>query len=80
MRRSIPAELQSTYLLSSQDLTMEKEALALHNKHVGYTYLVGPDLKIRWAGCAFATGKEAESLIACIGVLLSRMKEGGTLG
>jgi ATPase complex subunit ATP10 len=75
IRRSIPSELQSTYLLSSQDLTMEKEALALHNKHVGYMYLVGPDLKIRWAACAFSNGKEAESLVACIAVLLERMKE-----
>jgi ATPase complex subunit ATP10 len=75
LKKTIPVHLQSTYLLSHQDLTMEREDLALHNKHVGYTYLVGPDEKSRWGGAAFAEREERQALIACTGVLLSRLAE-----
>lgn len=75
LRKTIPTNLQSTYLLSHQDLTMEREEMALHNKHVGYTYLVGPDMKIRWGACAFAEKEERQALIACAGVLLGRLSE-----
>lgn len=72
LRKQIPAELHATYLLSHQGLTTEREAIRLDNKHVGYTYLVGPDGKIRWAGCGFADRDERQALVACTGVLLSR--------
>lgn len=76
LRKQIPQSLQPTYLFTTQDLTVEKEAIALHNKHVGYVYLVGPDGKIRWAGGGFAEHREQQALVACTGVLLSRMAEG----
>jgi mitochondrial ATPase complex subunit ATP10 len=76
LRKQIPQSLQSTYLFTTQDLTVEKEAIALHNKHVGYVYLVGPDGKIRWAGGGFAEHREQQALVACTGVLLSRIAEG----
>lgn len=71
----MPANLQPTYLLSHQDISLEREAIRFDNKHVGYTYLVGPDGKIRWAGCGFAERQERQALAACTGVLLNRMAE-----
>ncbi|PWN37978.1 uncharacterized protein FA14DRAFT_166907 [Meira miltonrushii] len=76
LRKQVPEALQSTYLFTTQDLTVEKEAIALHNKHVGYVYLVGSDGKIRWAGGGYAEHREQQGLVACTGVLLSRMAEG----
>ncbi|WFD19487.1 Mitochondrial ATPase complex subunit atp10 [Malassezia caprae] len=76
LRAHVPAELQSTYLLSHQNMDLVREAMGLHNKHVGYTYLVGPDGKIRWAGSAFAEPDEARALVACTGVLLDRLDGG----
>ncbi|EDP45146.1 hypothetical protein MGL_0135 [Malassezia globosa CBS 7966] len=76
LRSQVAPKLQSTYLLSQQSLDMVREPMGLHNKHVGYTYLVGPDGKIRWAGSAFAEPDEARTLVACTGVLLDRMPGG----
>ena len=45
------------------------------NSKVGYVYLVDENLKIRWAGCADATEKEALSLESCTGVLIKRLEE-----
>ena len=73
LRSQIPKELQSTYLLTQQNMDLVREAIALHNKHVGYTYLVGPYCKIRWAGCAFAEPDETRALVACTAVLLDRL-------
>ena len=73
LRSQVPATLQPSYILSHQNLTTEREDLALHNKHVGYTYLVGPDAKIRWGAGGFAEKEERQALVACTGVLLSRM-------
>jgi len=57
-------------------MDLVRDAMGLHNKHVGYTYLVGPDGKIRWAGSAFAEPDEARALVACTGVLLARLDSG----
>ena len=76
LRAQVPTDLQSTYLLSQQNMDMVREPMGLHNKHVGYTYLIGPDGKIRWAGSAFAEADEARTLVACTGVLLDRMPGG----
>lgn len=53
--------------------TTRGEELGIHNKHVGYTYLVDPDGKIRWAGCGFAEGEEREALLNCTSLLLDRV-------
>lgn len=73
LRSQIPEKLHPTYLLSHQNMDDVRQEMALHNKHVGYTYLVGPDGKIRWAGSAFAELDEARALIACTAVLLDRL-------
>lgn len=75
LRGSIPEQHHATYLLSTQNLELQREAMGIHNKHVGYTYLVAPDGKIRWAGSAFAEKAEQDALVACAGVLLNRLKE-----
>ncbi|CAD6924685.1 unnamed protein product [Tilletia controversa] len=49
-----------------------RSALHLHNKHVGYVFLVDPGCRVRWAGCAFAEEAERDALRACTGVLLAR--------
>ncbi len=73
LRAQIPSPWHETYLLSSQSLELEREPLGLHNKHVGYTYLIDEQCRIRWAGCGFAEPAEANALIACAGVLLGRV-------
>ena len=73
LRKQIPPPEQATYLLSSQNMDAVREEIGMHNKHVGYTYLVGPDGKIRWAGCGFAEPDEERALTACTAVLLDRL-------
>ncbi|KAJ9479666.1 Mitochondrial ATPase complex subunit ATP10 [Pseudozyma hubeiensis] len=76
LRSQIPPELHATYLLSSDNIELLKDALGYHNKHVGYTYLVDEVGKVRWAGGGFAEQKESEALLACTGVLLERFGVG----
>jgi ATPase complex subunit ATP10 len=52
-----------------------RDPMGMTNSKVGYVYLVDENLKIRWAGCADATEKEAQSLESCTGVLLKRLEE-----
>lgn len=73
LRKQIPPPEQVTYLLSSQNMDSVREEVGMQNKHVGYTYLVGPDGKIRWAGCGFAEPDEERALTACTAVLLDRL-------
>ncbi|KAG1776363.1 ATPase assembly factor ATP10 [Suillus placidus] len=71
--KSVPPELHSTYLVSSQNMEFVREQLGMVNKHVGYVYLVDDNLKVRWAGCADAKVEETNALEQCTGVLLSRL-------
>jgi ATPase complex subunit ATP10 len=73
LRKQISQKEQPTYLLSQQNMDPVREKMRMDNKHVGYTYLVGPDSKIRWAGCGFAEPDEERALVACAGVLLDRI-------
>ncbi|PWN39434.1 hypothetical protein IE81DRAFT_294858 [Ceraceosorus guamensis] len=75
LRRQTPASQHGSYILSRQNMELDRDAMGLHNKHVGYTYLVGPDLKIRWAGCGFAEEEESRALLNCTAVLLRRAEE-----
>jgi ATPase complex subunit ATP10 len=52
-----------------------RDPLGMTNSKVGYVYLIDENLRIRWAGCADATLKEAQSLESCTGVLLKRLEE-----
>ncbi len=49
--------------------------MGMTNSKVGYVYLVDENLKIRWAGCADATEKEAQALECCTGVLIKRLED-----
>lgn len=75
LRTQIPPELHATYMLSSQDLELEKDLLGLHNKHVGYTYLIDHQGRIRWAAGAFAEPAESTALKTCTAILLDRALE-----
>ncbi|KAI0370527.1 hypothetical protein BV20DRAFT_279951 [Pilatotrama ljubarskyi] len=76
IRKTIPKALWPTYLISSQNLEYLREPLGIANRHVGYVYLVDPQLKIRWAACADPKAEEIAALKACTSVLLQRsMKE-----
>ena len=75
LRSQIPPQFHPTYLFSHQNVEMQRASLGLHNKHVGYTYLIDSECRIRWAGSAFAEPAERNALIACTGVLLGRYGE-----
>lgn len=72
LKQHIAESLHATYLFSTQDMELEKDAMGLHNKHVGYTYLIDQQGRIRWAGCAFAEPAESKALLTCTGILLNR--------
>ncbi|KAF5345925.1 hypothetical protein D9758_011419 [Tetrapyrgos nigripes] len=75
VRSSTPVELHSTFLVSSQNLDYEKDAMGMTNNRVGYVYLIDENLRIRWGGNADAMLEEAEALEVCTGVLLKRLEK-----
>jgi ATPase complex subunit ATP10 len=75
LRNTVPKELQSTYLVSNQNMEYVHDPLGMTNNKVGYVYLVDENLKIRWGGCADALPKEAQALESCTGVLLKRLED-----
>jgi len=75
LRQTIPAELQPTYLVSSQNMEYVRDNLGMVNKHIGYVYLLDEHLKVRWAGCGDAKSEEADALRTSVGVLLNRLKK-----
>ena len=75
LRQTIPAELQSTYLVSSQNMEYVRDSLGMVNKHIGYVYLLDEHLKVRWAACGDAKLEEADALRTCVGVLLNRLEK-----
>ncbi|KAE9406187.1 hypothetical protein BT96DRAFT_791879, partial [Gymnopus androsaceus JB14] len=84
LRRSVPPELHSNYLLSNSAKNLhfeyDKEAIGLTNNRVGYVYLVDENLRIRWAGCGDATVEEARALEVCTGMLLGRAEKRAPIG
>ncbi|EPQ52136.1 hypothetical protein GLOTRDRAFT_140565 [Gloeophyllum trabeum ATCC 11539] len=75
IRRSVPPEMHSRYLASSQNMEFVREDMGMVNKHIGYVYLVDENLKIRWAGCGDAKAEESEALLRCTKVLLERLQQ-----
>ncbi|KAG9124787.1 Mitochondrial ATPase complex subunit atp10 [Ceratobasidium sp. 392] len=75
----VSEELQPTYILSHQNMEFLRVPLVsdarpgMENKHIGYTYLIDENLKVRWAGCGFARPEEAEALANCTRILLERL-------
>ncbi|CAE6421646.1 hypothetical protein ACGC1H_001847 [Rhizoctonia solani] len=78
LRSTVPPEFQPTYLLSSQNMEYLRVPLGMENKHIGYTYLLDDNLKVRWAGCGFARPEESEALANCTRILLDRLDSGST--
>ncbi|PFH49925.1 hypothetical protein AMATHDRAFT_75930 [Amanita thiersii Skay4041] len=74
LRSSIPKELQSSYLISSQNMEYVRDAMGMTNSRVGYMYLIDENLKIRWGAGADPTAEERQSLENCTGVLLKRLE------
>ncbi|KAI9065294.1 hypothetical protein FKP32DRAFT_1685103 [Trametes sanguinea] len=72
IRKTVPEELWPTYLISSQNIEYLREPLGIANRHVGYVYLVDPNMKIRWAACADPKSEEIAALLTCTKVLLER--------
>ncbi|KAJ4470550.1 ATP10 protein-domain-containing protein [Lentinula edodes] len=75
LRRAIPPEQHPYYLVSSQNLEYQRDAIGLTNDRVGYVYLIDENLRIRWAGCADATAEEAHALEVCTDMLLVRLEK-----
>ena len=75
LRKTIPAERQPTYLVSSQNMEYVRDGLGMVNKHIGYVYLLDEHLKVRWAGCGDAKLEEADALRTSVGVLLNRLEK-----
>ncbi|KAF8644893.1 hypothetical protein AX16_008178 [Volvariella volvacea WC 439] len=82
LRATVPSELQSNYLVSSQNMEYVREPLGMTNSRIGYVYLIDENLRIRWGACADPTVEEIQSLEACTGVLLKRLEKnaGGPKG
>ncbi|KDQ58692.1 hypothetical protein JAAARDRAFT_34530 [Jaapia argillacea MUCL 33604] len=72
IRRTIPAYLHPTYLLSTYNLEYVREEMGMVNDRVGYVYLVDGQGRIRWAACADAKEEERKALVNCVRVLLER--------
>jgi len=75
LKGNVPEKYHSTYMLSHQNMEYVREDLGLLNKHIGFVYLVDENVKVRWAGCAFARDEERTSLRGCTGELLARLKK-----
>ncbi|KAG8870816.1 Mitochondrial ATPase complex subunit atp10 [Tulasnella sp. 331] len=75
LRSLIPEHLHPTYIHSSQNMEMVREAMGLENKHLGFVYLVDENIKIRWAGCGFPIEEEKQALFVCTRLLLERLNE-----
>jgi ATPase complex subunit ATP10 len=73
LKQAVPPDLQSTYLVSTQNMEYVREPLGMINTKIGYVYLVDEALKLRWGACADATAEEAQALLSCTGVLLNRL-------
>ncbi|KAH9899223.1 ATP10 protein-domain-containing protein [Cubamyces lactineus] len=72
IRKGVPEALWPTYLISSENIEYLREPLGIANRHVGYVYLVDPNMKIRWAACADPKAEEIAALRTCTSVLLDR--------
>jgi len=75
LRRTVPENLQPTYLVSNQNMEYVRESLGMVNKHIGYVYLLDEHLKVRWAACGDAELEETEALRTAVGVLLNRLEK-----
>ena len=75
LRRTVPAQLRPTYLVSSQNMEYVRDNLGMVNKHIGCVYLLDEHLKVRWAACGDAKLEEADALRTSVGVLLNRLEK-----
>lgn len=47
LRKRIPRNQQDSYILAHQSLEYLREPMGMTNKHVGYVFLVDPEMRIR---------------------------------
>ncbi|KAH8103006.1 ATP10 protein-domain-containing protein [Cristinia sonorae] len=78
IRKGIPEDQWGNYLVSNENMDYIREDIGFANKHVAYIYLIDPNCKIRWAGCADPKPQEIEALNVCTRVLLNRHTPGAT--
>lgn len=78
LRKKVGKENWGKYFIIHKGISDEiRESIGLLNSKVGYTYLVGHDCRIRWAGSGDAEPGEPESLVKGLRRLLEEMKQDG---
>ncbi|GJE94841.1 ATPase assembly factor ATP10 [Phanerochaete sordida] len=75
IKKAIPQDQWSRYLITSQSMDYIREDMGLHNRHIVYVYLVDTACRIRWAACGDPQPGEIESLRSCTGALLKRLEK-----
>jgi mitochondrial ATPase complex subunit ATP10 len=75
LRKERSSEDQGRYFVVRRGFNEEmKEGLGVMNEKAGYVYLVDPECRIRWAGCAVAEERERESLVRGVRKLIAEAK------
>jgi len=75
IRRQLGEENHGRYFLVRKGISDEiRENIGLLNSRVGYTYLLDPECRIRWAGSGDSEDHEREGLIKGIQRLLLEME------
>jgi ATPase complex subunit ATP10 len=78
-RRRIGEENWKKYFIVRNEISMNlREQIGLLNSRVGYTYLVDPECRIRWAGCGPSQEEERQSLTKGLYRILDEMDEAKT--
>ena len=75
-RKSMPQEAHAKQFLITKGITEElRNTLGMFNTQVGYVFLVDPNCRVRWAGCADANAEERDHMVRGLGKLVSEMKK-----
>lgn len=78
LRKSLGQENWGRYFLVQKGVTdYIKESIGLLNSKVGYTYLVDPQCRIRWAASGTGSPDEKEGLVKGFRKLVSEAREIG---
>lgn len=81
LRKQFGEENYARYFLVRRGVSdLIRESIGLLNMKVGYTYLVDPDCRIRWAASGKSTPEELESLTKGMQKLIKEAHEAQALG
>lgn len=81
LRRRFGEENYSRYFLVRRGVSdLIRESIGLLNMKVGYTYLVDPECRIRWAASGQSTPDELESLTRGMQKLVKEAQDAQALG